>query len=127
MIYYKKIVRSLLYNFENLNDDYFKTNFNFFKRAKSHLWTHIVMYIGWLILLQFLFWYNNPILIITGMFTIAAYIPVIIIFMIETTFYPKSKLKKRFIYENRIFDFVWIIGQVIFITTTLIILYCFLI
>lgn len=123
------LIKSFLRNFENVEETYFDKNFGLFKKAKSHIWTHIVMYVTWIAILPTLTNINTEDFAGSYMLTIILYVlgyPIsIIIFLIESTFAAKYKLKKRLFYENRLFSIFWLIGQFIPLYITTGILYNF--
>lgn len=117
------LIISFLRNFEDVDETYFSKDFGLFKKAKSHIWTHAFMYTTWTALLIIFVSINTNHLVGSYIFALILYILgysiSIIIFLIETTFAPKYKLKKRLFYENCFFSLFWLVGQIVplFIST----------
>lgn len=110
----KKTIISFLKNFENVEVTYFDNNFNLFKRAKSRIWTHVVMYSGWLTIIVTVA-INKPIIYLAAPIVYAKFCipPLISCILLEAFLLPKYRLKKRLFYENHLFSLFWIIGQLI--------------
>lgn len=126
-----KMIKSFFKNFEKVDESYFENNFNLFKRAKSHVWTHVAMLLAWslmLILTVFLPNYKifDEIISFFALMILStiSYPLLVILFIIENTFYPKYKLKRRFIYENPLFSIIWLIGQLFLVLSIIFIILC---
>lgn len=93
---------------------------NKFFDLKKQVWSHFSMLIGWnIILLTIIFTLLSGAIsdiLIALYFSIYFSViiwgcPFIIIFLVEKIFYGKFRIKWKFILENPIYNFFWIIGQ----------------
>ena len=87
-------------------------------KTKIHLWSHIIMLIGWASLV-WLILLSLPFVDILGFFTLScASILLLGIIIIESIFFRKFRIKWRFIYKNKIYNKIWhigIIGYIVFV------------